>query len=247
LPGRARGLPTGVTFAQLTRFALLLIAILPLARGADVAIDDLRIEYSPLLGRNWRMSGMLDDDAPGAGVAIHSNYGSTQTVESHRRFGLGYYRSLGPLEADRGAFLVGAALSSDRTETIGHSRGTAWILDGFAGFAWAFTPEWHIEEGVIVGGGRDRWDLHFHSWFFDGSDWLVSDTALIYEYGLRLGTTYTVARHAQAALDLRYLVSDARLNLSTSYASGGITETVSYRPRVRTEGLGGAFALGWRF
>jgi hypothetical protein len=232
-----------VANASFLRAALLLGAFLAGARGADVGIDDLRFEYSPLLGRNWRMSGQLDDEGPG--VSIHANNSSTQTVRSHRRYGLAYYRSLGPLEADRGAFLVGLAGSYDRTETLGHSIGTAWMVDGFAGFAWAFTPAWHLEEGIILGAGRDRWDLHFHNWFFDGSDWTTSDTALIYEYGARIGTTYTIARHLQAAFDLRYLVSDAHLEFTSNYLNG--TEIVSYSPHVRMEGLGGAIAVGWRF
>jgi hypothetical protein len=213
-----------------------------------VVIDDLRLEYSPLLGRNWSMSGWQDVDFPnGGGTSTHANTPTTQTVRSHRRYGLGYYRSLSPLQAEHGSFIFGVAPGYDRTETLGGSYGRAWMVDGFAGFAWAFTPAWHIEEGVILGGGRVHWRVHTHQFYFDNTDWYADDTAFIYEYGVRLGTSYTWNYHLQAALDLRYLASDTRLLLDGSHTSGGTTETVSYRPRVHTEGLGGLLAVGWRF
>jgi hypothetical protein len=215
--------------------------------AADVRIDDLRIEYSPLLGRNWHQYGQLDDDSSTGSVDLHSNLGNTQTVKSHRRVGLGFYHGLSPLEAAHGTFVLGLSGGYDRIETLGGSYGRSVVLDGFAGFAWAFTPQWHLEEGVILGGGRTTWSSHYHQWYFDGADWYDETHAWMYEYGLRLGTAYTFDEHLQGAIDVRYMSSSMHTTLHGEHTNGSTSESVRYHNRIRTDGLGTMLALGWRF
>jgi hypothetical protein len=236
-----------VRHRTLLRIALLALTVMAAAPAADVRIDDLRLEYSPLLGRNWRQYGQLDDQTSDGSVDIHANNDQTQTVKSHRRYGLGFYHSLSPLEAAHGAFVLGLAGGYDRLETLGGSYQRSLVLDGFVGFAWAFTPAWHLEEGLLLGGGRTTWSAHFHQWYFDNADWYDEEHAWMYEYGLRLGTAYTFAQHLQAGIDARYMVSSFRSTMRGEHTNGSTSESVSYYTRTRTEGLGTMVTLGWRF
>jgi hypothetical protein len=230
------------------RFALLALvwSLVLAAPAADVTIDDLRLEYSPLLGRNFHEYGQLDDESASAGISQHGNTSFTQTLPSHRRVGLGYYHSLSPLEADHGSFVLGLAGGYDRVQTLGGAVGRSLVLDAFAGFAWAFTPSWHLEEGFLLGGGRTEWSAHFPHWYFDGADWTDDTYAWMYEYGLRLGTTYTW-QHLQAVIDARYLFSSMHLTLHGTHTNGSASEDVSFHPRITIEGIGGMVGLGWRF
>jgi hypothetical protein len=228
---------------------LLGVWIAPTARAADgeLTISDLRVLWSPVVGKQMRDSGQEDDTAPAAGIDIHTPLSGQRTLRYHQRIGLGYYRSLVPLEASRGSFIYGAEASWDRQQTQAGSTGRTWVIDAAGGWAWALTPAWHVEEALLVGAGRSQWDLLLSGTHFDDTDAHVhSDYHFAYEYGLRLGTTYAW-HHVVAGLDLRYMVMNSRQQFNDLYIANGITETTALRTNIRTEGLGGTLGLGYRF
>jgi hypothetical protein len=218
----------------------------PAAWADEARVDDLRLEWSPLLGEDTRASGRDEHDIPALGVSDHSTLDLDLAIYSHQRVAVGFFRSLDALEADRGSFLLGLVAAYDRIETVVGSVGASEILDGFAGFVWGMTPAWHVEQGFLVGAGRSRWRLLSRGSHFDSTDSSQSSTGFVYEYGVRLGTTYTW-RQVVAALDLRYLVTETKQEFSDSYSHNGIDETETWRPDIRYGGVGVTFGLGYRF
>ena len=231
------------------RFLLLLILVLRpgIALAVDERINDLRLDYSPLMGRDWREAGPLTNDFPDQGMDSSSAAGFTQTVSTHRREGLSWYGSLSDLEADRGTFLFGVSAALDRVATQADSITKSYLLDVFARFAWAFTPSCHLEQGLILGAGRSQTHLHFQGWWGDGSDWITSSSGFDYEYGVRIGTYFTLDSGLQFGLDVRYMVNDSLIHFRGSHVDnpGGL-ETSDFHPTTRVQGFGMMFNAGWR-
>ncbi len=226
-------------------------AALHAAEGSEDAISDLRLSYSPLMGRDWRLAGpatLVSPDTYGTTSPVSSAVAYTQTVRSHRRWELAYFYGLSDLEADRGTFLLGLSAVQDMYVTQGHSSDTSRLLDVFAGFAWAFTPDWHIEQGFLIGAGRSHYRFHSPGWYSDGSDWNADVSGLCYEYGARIGTYYTLWGRLQAGIEARYTVTVSDLHLTGSHVNttDGTLESNDLRPTARIQGFGGLFSIGWR-
>lgn len=242
--------PTPVAPRPLSRLLIVLAATTAapaaVVEDDEVRIDDLRLEYAPVLGREVRMSGHEDYSAPAAGQGYSATIAAQTDGYSHSRIGLAYVHSLGALAGDGGAFIVGLHAGYDRVETEAGSIGRTLVLDGSFGWAWAITPDWHLEQGVMVGGGPSHWRIHSTNAHLDGTDsWLDSD-GWAYEYGVRLGTTYRW-RMLRVGVEGRYLVMNTRQETYDRYEHNGIVETSRWRPMIRVEGLGVVTSLGVAF
>lgn len=222
------------------------------AQAAEDQIDDIRLEYAPLLGRDFRSQGPITDVDPDLNNGSTAPQSGTLAFNSfliaHRRWALSYYHSLTDLEADRGSFLFGASAAWDTWHTEGGSYMNSRLVDLFAGFAWAFTPSWHIEEGLLLGGGRSYYRNTIDAWWEDGSDLHGEGNGWTYEYGARIGTYYTLSQHVQAGLDLRYLVTETHEHIVSSHTNtnDGTFDSYDMRPSIRVQGFGGTLAIGWR-
>ncbi|MBA3708081.1 MAG: hypothetical protein H0W83_04560 [Planctomycetes bacterium] len=223
-----------------------------LASAADLMVNDLRPNYMPFMGESFKMTGRLVDQAPAdpAFTATDGNESVTKDSKSHNRMGLGYYRTFRELELGKGAFMWGVELAKDLTKSGQyniHLDGDAIMLDGFLGLAWAFTPAWHLEEGLLLGVGQSKWDFKVDKWFINGSDWKDSYTSSAYEYGFRVGTYYTFSQHWQVGVDGRYLVMRSKAKFTGNATQGAVTETSTYEPTIQIDGLGATISVGYRF
>jgi hypothetical protein len=208
------------------------------AFGDDVAVCDLRLIASPLLGRSLRANGDVTQESQG--VRVVTDGALAGTLERHSRFGIGHYRSFHELEAGRGSFLWGSELSWDDLRTD-DDRCRSLLLDGFVGWAWALTPRWHVEQGALLGAGTAWWAIGLSEGNPD------HDTSFSYEYGMRLGSYYTLHEGMQFGADLRYLVTTSRVRLNETRVVDGVTEHLSFDSSCHVDGLGGSVSLGWRF
>jgi hypothetical protein len=223
------------------------MAVLAFPVHADeMQINDLRLEWSPIFGQDLDVVGPFALDIPAQAVSERGTEDTTLEVTEHHRVGIDYVRGMHALEASRGSFLAGVFASYDRIEARGGTLGQTAIVDLFGGWAWALTPSWHIEEGLLIGLGYSWWRLQMEEGHFDDTPKRMSSSGLMYEYGLRLGTTYcwdNVVLFAEA----RYMVSKSSQRFDDAYSAGGIEETTSWRATIRTEGPVVTIGLGYRF
>jgi hypothetical protein len=236
----------------MTRPIALLLSIAASASAADLMVEDLRLNYSPIMGQSFKMTGRLIDQAPAdpALTPTDGNESVTKDSKSHSRIGLGFYRTFRELELNKGSFMWGVELSKDRTESGQyniHLDGDGVFVDGFLGIAWAFKPWWHLEEGLLLGVGQTTWDFQVNQWFIDGSDWKDSYASTAYEYGFRIGTYFTISDHFDLGLDGRYMVMRSKAKFTGNVTQGAVTETSSYEPTIQIDGLGATLSGGYRF
>ncbi len=231
---------------------LLTVIAIGSAQAADLMVNDLRLNYMPIMGQSFKMTGRLVDQAPSdpAFTAVDGNQSVTRDSESHTRIGLGFYRTFRELELNKGSFMWGVEVSKDQTESGQyniHLDGDGTMVDGFLGIAWAFAPWWHIEEGLLLGVGQTKWDFKVERWF-NNSDWTDTYTSTAYEYGFRVGSYFTVWDHLDIGLDGRYMVMRSKAKFTgNGLTAGGATETSSYEPTIQIDGLGVTLSAGYRF
>jgi hypothetical protein len=216
------------------------------AEADEMQINDLRLEWSPVFGQDLDVVGPFALDIPDQSVSERGTEDTTLTVTAHNRVGIDYVRGMHALEASRGSFLAGVFASYDRIEAQDGTLGQTAIVDFFGGWAWALTPSWHVEEGLLVGMGYSWWRLQTEAGHFDGTDKRMSSNDLIYEYGIRLGTTYCWNNVVLIA-EARYMVSKSSQRFDDDYSAGGVEETTSWKATIRSEGPVVTLGLGYRF
>ena len=215
------------------------------AAADEIRINDLRLEWSSLYRQDVDLTGPFTLD-PGTGITDKSQADLQLSGVTRQRVGLGYVRSFNPLEADRGSFLVGGFVIYDRIDAANGTLGQTALGELFGGWAWALTPAWHIEQGLLLGIGESRWHLQSPKAHFDNTDRQASSHGLVYEYGMRLGTTYCW-KNVVVGADARYCVSRSSQEFNDVYAVGAVVETSSWKTTVRTDGIIAAVTLGYRF
>jgi hypothetical protein len=177
-------------------------------------IDDLRIEYAPIAGKQFSGQGEVQQFSL-------TDFDSRQfdsvgeDASSHTRTSIDYRRSLTDLRAGFGSLVWGFEVADDlvkQNQSFVSYRGRSFMIDGFLGWAWKLTSAWHVEEGILVGVGRTRWRQDFNEFYNDDTAWNDESEGFSYEYGFDLASYYTVARHWQVGIDLRqmYLTSHTR-------------------------------------
>ena len=228
---------------------MIAVFTLVLAAVPAMQLDDLRLMYAPLMGDEL--------SADGQRRYLDSNVGSITTDDlsfnsgTHDRFGLAYRRSERELAAGIGSFTWGLELGRDRVRL--HEGRTelaieAWMVDVFLGWSWKVWPGWHIEQGILVGIGRSRWDLSHPNFYLDGSAWDSAAVGFASEYGLALAVSYTVSEHLQFGVDLRHTITSSEATLTGDHDSGGgNSETVSWRASSEAKGPGISTWIGYRF
>jgi hypothetical protein len=229
--------------------AAALTAGLATAHAAVPVIDDVRFEYAYQLGEDASIRGVSDRWST-TGFDRHEVFDLAPDTMNHSRWGIAWYRSYGELTPAVGSLVYGIGLADDRVEMDQESfslDGDTWLADGFVGWAWALTPNWHIEQGAILGGGAATWE--WRSSLQAYHDWNSRSTSFAWEYGFRVGTAYTFPRGWQVALDLRHLVTRSRGYFSeTVRINGGAgADTQSYEPEIEVRGMGATLSVGYRF
>jgi hypothetical protein len=226
---------------------LLLIAIPFLAQGSDMAINDVRLSYAPLLGRSFDVDGSIDDLETNA-VGQHAAIG---TLDKHRRSMVSYYRSMNVLQTRRGALLVGAEAAYDGVAGVqsgSHLDGNSQMIDVFVGWAYELGKGWHLEEGALLGCGRSQWRLRADD-LVEGQDSTLDDTATAfsYEYAFRVGAYRTLKSGLQFGAEARYSVLGSQAKFAGAVDVGSDREVLMYEPDIAVHGLGFAVSLGYRF
>ena len=162
---------------------------------------------------------------------------------------MAYYHGLSDLEADRGTFLLGLTAAQDVYVTqwplqrhLAAARCVRRLL------AWAFTPAWHIEQGLIlIGAGRSHYRFHSPGWYSsDGSDFSTEASGWCYEYGARIGTYYTLWAFTSRPASRRATPSRCPTSILTGShvnTTDGTVDTDDFRPTARIQGFGGIFSL----
>ncbi|MBA3846744.1 MAG: hypothetical protein H0X45_08880 [Planctomycetes bacterium] len=232
----------------LTPALILTVACVPSLHAAVPKLDDVRIFYAPLLGDESRVQGDLDQEVPATGESTHEPISTGDKLDYHRRAGIGWYQSAHALQPAVGSFAYGVELAFDRmreTQDDKQLDGEAVLIDVFAGWAWALTPRWHFEQGLLLGAGEARWDFVAH---VGEKDWISDSTDFVYEYGFRVGTAWTFASGWQAGIDLRHLVTRSQGAFRRAdQEPGGETVIQSYRPDIEIRGFGVMATIGYRF
>ena len=231
----------------------MVLAALWLSAGALPAmqLDDLRMVYMPVLGKEFSADGPVNDVAPIAGYVDRSDRTISADAKTHDRIGLAYRRTPHEVRAGVGAFTWGVEATRDRVRERQLSVnlvGETYLADLFLGWSWRVMPGWHVEQGVLVGMGRSRWNLNFPGFYQDGGTWNSSTTGFAYEYGFTLGTSYTWSEHAQISVDVRHLATFSSATFTGSRdIGGGDTESVVWDSHLEVQGLGISAGLGYRF
>jgi hypothetical protein len=232
----------------MARLIAVILALLPLLASA-LEVDDLRATYG-LLGREFSASGQVEDITP-SGVRLSSQEEVSTDADKHDRLALAYRRSAGPLQAGFGAPLWGLELAQDRVHEHQGSisyTGHTQMLDLVLGWAWKVRPNWHVEQGLILGGGHAHWRQRIQGYYTDGADWDSTASGFAYEYGFCVGTYYTIADHLEIGIDARHLVTRARARfIGQEELSSNNWETTSFDAKFNSRGLGITFATGYRF
>lgn len=214
-------------------------------------LDDLRIVYAPVLGKEFSAKGPVNDVAPKAGYVDRSERSISADAKSHDRIGLAYRRTPHEVRAGVGAFTWGLEVARDRVrerQTRVELTGETYLADLFLGWTWRVMPGWHVEQGVMAGMGRSRYNLNFPRFFRDTSTWNSSATGFAYEYGFALGTSYTWSEHAQIGIDVRHLVTRSNATFTGSRnIGGGDTQSVSWDTQIEVKGIGISAGVGYRF
>jgi hypothetical protein len=222
---------------KLARLAALFLLIA--AAGAEeLRIDDVRLIAMPLLGDAIREHGSITSDS--AGTSEQRDISGTGGLRYHQRVGLGWYRSLYGLEDGKGSFLWGGEFAYDQLGDE-DKRARGGMVDGFVGWAWAFTPRWHIEHGLMLGAGAHRWQIDT-----DGGE--SEDLAFAYEYGIRIGTYYTLGSRWQAGIEGRFAAMRSSIHSDDErHAAGQPDRTISYDVETQIDGFGITASVGYRF
>jgi hypothetical protein len=237
----------------MARLLAVVLALLPAALGA-LEVDDLRLTYAPWLGREFDATGQVEVIGPN-GPLLESQEEVSTDANRHQRVGLSYRRSLGALQAGFGAPLLGLELGQDSVhEKQGQISyvGQTQLLDLLAGWAWKVRPNWHVEQGILIGAGHAHWQQKIAGPFFtDGAGWDDSTSGFAYEYGLSIGTYYAIADHLEVGLDVRHLVTRSRARFigqhHTDPTKPDKIETASFDAKIDTRGFGVTLSTGYRF
>jgi hypothetical protein len=200
-----------------------------IAHAEELRIDDLQLDYAPLLGKDVRLYGSIEVNDQSAQTSLVPEH-----VSSHQRIGLGYYRSTQPLEANRGSFVVGAGLAVDSVRA-GEFTGDATMVDVFVGWAWAFTPRLIALGGFMAGVGVEQYDM-----FTDGN------SSFAYEFGVRGGMRYSF-EHWQVGLDLTYQTLTAQISDSAVIDTTEGTFAVDFDGQLQIDGFGIITCIAYRF
>jgi hypothetical protein len=236
----------------MARLLAILLALLP-ALAAALEVNDLRLTYSPWEGRDFDASGQVVAIGP-SGTILDSQEEVSTDADRHRRAGLAYRRSVGALQAGFGAPLWGVEFGQDSVRenqgTIAYD-GKSQMLDLVLGWAWKVRPEWHVEQGLIVGAGHAHWNQHIDSFYSDGAAWDNTASGFAYEYGFGVATYYVIAEHLEVGFDVRHLVTRSRARFIGTHNTDPLDptkiETASFDAKFETRGLGVTFSTGYRF
>jgi hypothetical protein len=241
--------------------AALLLGLASLALAMEV--NDLRLEYSPIQGKEYSQQGSASYALVNGSGTITSytnqSVSRTEAASEHTRWALSYRRSVGALRSGLGAPLWGVSLVEDRvvqrqnvhnavanitTETTGIS----YLLDGVIGWAWRVMPGWHVEEGFILGMGQSRWAFHVPTGWADNTDQDYATRSFTYEYGFFLGTGYTFSDHFEVGLDVRHLVMRSAVTANAAHDVGGSNQQFEeFNGTIEVRGLGVTMNAGYRF
>jgi hypothetical protein len=177
----------------------------------------------------------------------HEEISVGEPLESHRRVGIGWYRSASELRPSVGSFAYAGEVAYDTVKMDASDKeleGRTVMLDAFAGWAWALTPEWHLEQGMLLGVGESRWH-----WQADvgSAPWISDSTDFSYEYGFRVGSAWTFANGLQLGLDLRHLAMRSSGDFRRRTLSAGTTAEQSLRADIEVRGFGVLALIGYRF
>lgn len=214
------------------------------AAAEEMRIRDLRLEWTPVFQGDVDITGTLDQDAPGISESGFED--QALRISSHQRVGLSYVHGVHELEADRGSFLLGAFVAYDRITAKDGSRGTTPMIGVLAGWAWALTPRWHIEQGLQFAAGYSDWTLVRPDGHLDGTSQKLESDGMTMDYGPRVGTTYCWRDFVLAA-DVKYLLSRSSQDFTETYTGGAGRETTRWSTTIRTEMLAVTVSLGYRF
>jgi hypothetical protein len=233
---------------------VLALSLCVLRCNAATVIEDLRLLYGHDMGNGFRKDGHAEVRTPTT-VLFEGNSAMVYDLSEHTRYAVGYYRSLGPLEAGVGSFLWGMELARDRvydrrqlsSTRIDQTAGTSMLLDGFAGWAWQLPGGFHVEQGAILGLGETEWKQDRSAWYQDGARWRSTSHDFTYEYGFRVAAYRTFAEQFRAGVDLRYLELRSTAEFTGVHWSNGAPESVVYTPSIRVHGLGIMFCVAYRF
>ncbi len=183
-------------------------------------IDDVRLGY-------WVMplKAAIDTTANGA-----QGYHKDGQLQSGSRVSAQWALPVSDLSHEGGGLLA-IELSSTtyhQDQTISDPEITlkAYALTLHPGFAWALTDSVHLEVDPFLGYGASS----VSSGNGRGTFW---------EYGLRAASYWTINRHVQLGVDLRYLGTYARQNFTYGASSEDLI--------VKTKGASVGVQAGYRF
>ncbi len=216
------------------------------AQASELRIADIRLSYAYVPDSGEHMSGRFEDRSSDGSVDISGNLDAIGADSKRHRYALGYHHSLRALEAGRGSLLFGLDAVNDR-EDDGQVTQDTWLGDLFIGWVWPLSPEWHIEQGVVLGAGRQRQNLILPDGFSDDGEFSDEWTGFVYEYGMRIGLRWTSSIGLQAGLDLHYMVMQSKPEFEDEQdLGGGVTERITYNPTHRQQGVAVGLSIGYR-
>ena len=183
-------------------------------------IDDLRLGY-------WTMPLTSSIDTQANNV---QGYHKDGQLQSGSRVSLQWALPVSDLSSDGGGVLAlevsSTSYHQDQTLVDPEITLTAYALTLHPGFAWALTDSVHLEVDPFLGYGASS----VSSGSGQGTFW---------EYGMRLATYWTIARHFQIGIDLRYLGTYARQNFTYGASSEDVV--------IKTKGASIGAQIGYRF
>ncbi|HYE05476.1 MAG TPA: hypothetical protein VEL07_08080 [Planctomycetota bacterium] len=229
----------------------LVLGCLSLLLGAHAAADelrvaDIRLSYGYVPDSGEHMSGRFEDRSSDGSINRSGTLDAIGVDSERHRFALGYYHSLRALEAGRGSLLLGLDAVNDREDEGSMTQDTL-LGQLFIGWVWPLSPEWHIEQGVVLGAGRQRQNLILPDGFFGGEEFSDTWTGFVYEYGMRIGVRWTTRIGLQVGLDVNYLVMQSKPEFEDEQdLGGGVTERITYNPTHRQQGIAVGLCIGYR-
>ncbi len=229
-------------------FAISCAAILMVAPAAadELRVADIRLSYAYVPDSGEQMSGRFEDRSSDGLVNRSGNLDAIGVDSERHRIALGYHHSLRALEAGRGSLLLGLDVVNDR-EIDGAMTQNTWLGDVFIGWVWPLSPEWHIEQGVVLGAGLQRQNLILPDGFDDEAEFSDTWTGFVYEYGMRIGLRWTTRIGLQVGLDVNYLVKQSKPEFEDEQdLGGGVTERITYNPTHRQQGVAIGLCIGYR-
>ncbi|MBA3846743.1 MAG: hypothetical protein H0X45_08875 [Planctomycetes bacterium] len=223
---------------------LLVAGIATSIAAVELRIEDIRLSYAYLPDSASDVQGDSERFAADGSLTSSGTLYMVGLDQPRQRVSLGWFHALRAMEAGRGSLVLGFEAIYDLRDDSRRLEQEALIADAFVGWAWPLSPNWHIEQGFVIGGGVQRNTFALRpTEAGPGPVFSGEDETFVLEYGIRIGARWTHDSGFQAGIDISYLVQHSEVDASLTTSDG---ERLEYQPEIRQEGFAFAAVAGYR-